>query len=76
VSAQDFFLQELPGHIAEMKRVLGERVPKVSYDIEFDIEGEGMYSVVVQAGDATVRAAALPNRWSRCASPKPLGTIR
>ncbi len=55
MSAKDFFLTELPTIIADMKKALGDRVPKISYDVEFEIEGEGMYSVQVKAGDATVR---------------------
>lgn len=55
MSAKEFFLTELPPIIADMKKAMGDRVPKISYDIEFEIDGEGMYSVQVKAGDATVR---------------------
>lgn len=55
MSVKDFFLTELPTIIADMKKALGDRAPKISYDVEFEIEGEGMYSVQVKAGDAVVR---------------------
>ena len=55
MSAKDFFLTELPPLIAEIKGKIGDRLPKMSYDIEFEIEGEGMYSVVVKNGEASVR---------------------
>jgi hypothetical protein len=55
MTAKDFFMTELPPLIAEWKARLGERVPKASYDVEFEIEGEGMFTVVVKNGDATVR---------------------
>ena len=61
MSAKEFFLTELPPIIADMKKALGDRVPKVSYDVEFEIDGEGMYAVVVKAGDAQVRRGGAPN---------------
>ncbi len=61
MSAKEFFLEELPVHIAEMKRVLGDRVPKIDYDVEFEIDGEGMYAVVVKGGDASVRRGGAPD---------------
>jgi hypothetical protein len=55
MSAKDFFLTELPPIIAEIKQAMGDRIPKISYDVEFEIDGEGMYSVQVKNGEATVR---------------------
>lgn len=61
MSAKDFFLTELPPIIADMKKALGDRVPKISYDVEFEIDGEGMYSVQVKSGEATVRRGGAAN---------------
>jgi hypothetical protein len=55
MSAKDFFLTELPPHLAMIEKTLGDRVPKVSYDVELEIEGDGMYSIAVKAGHATTR---------------------
>jgi hypothetical protein len=55
VSAKDFFLTELPPLIAQWKEQLGPAAPKASFDVELEVEGEGMFSVVTKNGDATVR---------------------
>lgn len=59
--AKEFFLSELPPLIAEAKAKLGDKLPKLSYELEFEIDGEGMYSVLVKNGDAVVRRGGAAN---------------
>ncbi len=61
MSAKDFFLTELPPLLAEWKEKLGARAPKVSFDVEFDVEGEGMFTVATKDGTASVRRGGAAN---------------
>jgi putative sterol carrier protein len=55
MSAKDFFLTELPKHLETIEKTFGAKIPKVDYDVEFEIDGEGMYSIAVKNGHATTR---------------------
>jgi putative sterol carrier protein len=55
MTAKAFFLDELPAIIAEIERAVGDKAPKVNADLEFDVDGEGMYSVSIKNGKASVR---------------------
>lgn len=55
MSAKEFFMTELPPLLQQWKDTLGAAAPKATFDVEFEVEGEGMFSIVTKNGDATVR---------------------
>lgn len=55
VSSKEFFATEAPKMIAAAKEKLGSKAPKVTCDIEFEITGEGMYTLSIKNGDAAIR---------------------
>ena len=60
-SAKEFFANEAPQMLAAVKQKLGNKAPKVSCDIEIEVEGEGMFSIAIKNGDATVRRGGAAN---------------
>jgi len=48
-------MTELPPLLQQWKEKLGARAPQSTFDVEFEVEGDGMFSIVTKNGDATVR---------------------
>lgn len=61
LSAKEFFATEAPKMIAAVKEKLGSRAPKVTCDVEFDIAGEGMFTLAIKGGEATIRRGGAAN---------------
>jgi len=59
MSAKDFFLHELPQAIEQAKKL--HSLPRVTFNVEFAIEDEGVFALVVMDGEMKVRRGGVAN---------------